>query len=190
MKNITTPADLDLVPKHSPARRRWLMGAVAGVATVGGVGLGWRGLASQAPATSAEVALWGLELKRLDGSLLRLTTLRGKPLVVNFWATWCPPCVEELPILSRFYQENSSKGWQVIGLAVDQLDAVKRFLVKNPVTFTVAMAGMPGLDIAKVLGNLSAALPFTVVLGADSRIAHRKMGRLVADDLRAWAKLA
>ena len=118
-----------------------------------------------------------------------MAALRGKPVLLNFWAPWCPPCVEELPLLSSFYREQSAKGWQVLGLAVDQLVPVQRFLAKAPVPFPVALAGLRGVDISKSLGNLSGGLPFTVVLGSDGQVAHRKMCQVTPDDLRAWALL-
>ncbi len=72
---------------------------------------------------------------------------------------------------------------------MDQLDPVKRFLAKTPVTFPVAMAGASGMELVKSLGNLSAGLPFTVVLGSDGLVLHRKMGKVSPEDLRAWAAL-
>ncbi len=170
-------------------RRGWLVGAVAGAAAVAGAGLAWRQYQPQAMSNDAESALWQLEFARLDGSSLRMASLRGKPLLLNFWATWCPPCVEELPLLSRFYNENTLKGWQVLGLAVDQLEPVNRFLSKTPVSFPVALGGVAGLQIGKSLGNLSGGLPFTVVFGSDGVVAHRKMGKVAPHDLRAWALL-
>ena len=179
------------VPEFSPdiSRRRWLMAGVAGAATVGGVGLAWRTYRPQPVAQNAESGLWQLELATPQGSLLRLAALRGRPLLLNFWATWCPPCVEELPLLSRFYQENAGKGWQVLALAVDQQDPVKRFLAQSPVSFPVVMAGTVGIELYRSLGNLIGGLPFTVVLGSDGRVAHRKMGKITADDLQAWTRL-
>ena len=76
-----------------------------------------------------------------------------------------------------------------MGLAVDQLEPVRQFLARTPVTFPVAMAGMPGIELSRSLGNLSGGLPFTVVLGSDGLVAHRKMGKVTPDDLRAWALL-
>ena len=172
-----------------PNRRRWLIGAVAGVAAVGGAALVWRQDAAPVGLSAAELALWQLEFGMPQETPLRMSTLRGKPLLLNFWATWCPPCVDELPLLSDFYRENKAKGWQVLGLAVDQPAPVKRFLLQSPVAFPVAMAGASGLEIARSLGNLSGGLPFTVVLGSDGSVAHRKMGKVTPDDLRAWALL-
>lgn len=184
----STPS-FDPAKNPSRDRRRWLVGAVAGAAALGGIGLAWQTYQPQTMSPTAESALWPLEFATPDGSLLRMAALRGKPVLLNFWATWCPPCVEELPLLSRFYQENSANGWQVIGLAVDQLEPVKRFLARSPVTFPVAMAGLPGMEISQALGNLSGSLPFTVVLGSDGLVVHRKMGKVTPDDLLAWAVL-
>ena len=180
---------VDTVHTSLPGRRRWLMGAVAGAAALGGVGFAMRSNQSSAALSTAETELWQQVFTKPDGGALDLKSLRGKPVLLNFWATWCPPCVEELPLLSRFYTENKANGWQVIGLAVDQVAPVKRFLVGSPVTFPVAMAGMPGIELSRSLGNLSGGLPFSVVLGVDGYVAHRKMGKVTAADLQAWLAL-
>jgi thiol-disulfide isomerase/thioredoxin len=173
----------------SRARRRWVLGVAAGVAALAGAGLAWRRYRLQTVSPTAEATLWQLQFATPDGGVISMASLRGRPLLLNFWATWCPPCVKELPLLSDFYRGNSARGWQVLGLAVDQPNPVKRFLAQSPVSFPVALAGAPGLEISKSLGNLSGGLPFTVVLGADGQVAHRKMGLLTPDDLRAWAVL-
>ncbi len=185
--NEFTPPETEEIP--SRRRRRWLMGAVAGAAALGGAGVAWRVFEPRVLAQPADPELWRLKFDTPDGGQLNMASLRGKPLLLNFWATWCPPCVEELPLINGFYRENSVKGWQVLGLAVDQLDPVKRFLANAPVSFAVAMAGIPGVDISKSLGNLSGGLPFTVVIRSDGVVAHRKMGKVTPDDLRAWASL-
>ena len=77
----------------------------------------------------------------------------------------------------------------MLGLAVDQRAAVNGFLAKAPVRFPIALAGMSGVALSQSLGNLGGGLPFTVVLGKDGSVLHRKMGRVTADDLRAWAFL-
>lgn len=173
----------------SRSRRRWLMGAVAGAAALGGIGVAWRAYQPQKLSPDAESVLWTLQFTKLDGGMLPMASLRGKPVLLNFWATWCPPCVEELPLLSRFYQENSAKGWQVLGLAVDQVEPVKRFLSQAPVTFPIVLAGLSGVELSKSLGNLVGGLPFSVVLGSDGLVAHRKMGKVTLPDLSAWTAL-
>ena len=193
MTELTPPAELaentENAENAAGSRRRWLMGAVAGAAALGGIGLAWRTYQPQTMSPTAESGLWQLEFPGLDGGMFSMASLRGKPVLLNFWATWCPPCVEELPLLSSFYQEHSVKGWQVLGLAVDQLEPVKHFLAKAPVIFPVALAGVPGVELSKSLGNLSGGLPFTVVLGSDGLVAHRKMGKVSPDNLLAWASL-
>ena len=135
-------------------------------------------------------ALWALELATPDGKKLALSSFKGKPLLINFWATWCPPCVEELPLIDAFYQANLKNGWQVLGLAIDQPATVNTFLGKMPITFPVALAGSAGIELSKSLGNLSGGLPFTVVLNAGGKVAQRKIGRVKPEDLIAWATLS
>lgn len=188
MTKIATPTEAAENPSRD--RRRWLMASTAAAiaAALAGIGLAWR--THQTQATTAESALWQLKFAQLDGPPLAMASLRGKPLLMNFWASWCPPCVEELPLLSSFYKENSAKGWQVLGLAVDQPEPVKRFLSLTPVTFPVVLAGVPGIEISRSLGNLDGALPFTVILGSDGRLAHRKIGQMTPGELRAWGLLS
>lgn len=171
-------------------RRRWLKAAGAlGLAGLG-VGLSACSKAPESPVlTEPENRFWQQSFPGLPDGTLTTASFKGRPLVLNFWATWCPPCVEELPLLNAFFVENKSKGWQVLGLAVDQIGPVTRFLAQNPLSFSIAMAGFAGTEVSQSLGNVSGGLPFTVVFGASGKVLHRKMGRLKPEDLRAWTSI-
>ena len=175
------------------ASRRGLLVGAAVAAAAAGAGLAWwRSAGDPAqPAAGAgpEAAFWSQSFDTPTGTPLALQSLRGKPLLVNFWATWCPPCIEELPLLDAFYRENVANGLQVLGLAIDQPSAVKLFLQKMPLSFPVALAGFGGTELVKSLGNLSGALPFSVVFGAGGTVLQRKMGKLSPAELAEWRRL-
>ena len=170
-------------------RRNALYAGVAGLAALAGAGAAlwkWR----TAPIGDGAALLWPLNFDTPSGAALALQSFRGKPLVLNFWATWCPPCVEELPLLDAFYRQNAAKRWQVVGLAIDQPSAVRTFLERAPVSFPVGFAGLGGTELGTALGNTGGGLPFTVVFQADGAIVQRRMGRLSPADLNRWGQSA
>lgn len=168
-------------------RRHFLYSAAAGgAALVAGAGLAWWRL-SPAPAADGAVAtLLDQTFETPTGSTLALRQFAGRPLLVNFWATWCPPCVKEMPELDRFFLTHRNQGWQVLGVAIDRPDAVRDFLVRVPVSFPIAIAGFAGTELGKALGNTAGALPFTVALNAAGEITHRKLGETSYDELLEW----
>ena len=170
--------------------RRWALRGLAGGAVLAGAGVAvWRG-AGEAPVGAEPVpGFWAQHWESPSGHKVALRSFQGRPLVINFWATWCPPCVEELPLINRFFLENRSKGWQVLGLAVDKKAPVEAFLRRTPLDFPVALAGMAGAELGRSLGNLSGGLPFTVVLSSDGVVQQRRMGRVLPADLDAWLGL-
>ena len=189
----TTPAS-EATPQslaaHPPVtRRRVLYAGVAAAAAAAGAGLAWWRLRPAPAQAGAQQALWTQAFDTPDGARLDMAGFAGKPLVLNFWATWCPPCVEELPMLNTFYRENRSNGWQVLGLAIDQPSSVRKFLTRLPLEFPVGLAGLGGSELGRSLGNLAGGLPFTVVFGAKGQVLHRKMGQVTPDDLQRWLAL-
>lgn len=182
---LNPPADAS--SPRSSRRRLWLGAGVAGAAAVAGAGLAWWRLGPGPAQPGAEEALWQRSFVTPEGAPLSLADWRGQPLIVNFWATWCPPCVRELPLLSAFADRKAVHGIQVLGLAVDKEPAVRKFLLRQPLTFPVGMAA-DGSQLTRALGNVNGGLPFTVFLGRGGKLQQRKIGELTADDLSQWAR--
>lgn len=177
------------------SRRNWLVGGVAVGALAAGAWVNHRrlGLAELPTATSgtsgsAELQrFWQLEFETPSGAQLATKGLQGRPLVLNFWATWCPPCIKEMPELDRFVHQFGGAGWQVLGLAIDQKAPVQQFLQRSPVSFPTALAGPDGLALVRELGNPAGGLPFTVVFSSAGEIVQRKLGPTDFAELSGWA---
>ena len=164
-------------------RRALVIGGAGAAAAVAGVAL-WQWQGRVDPAAEA---IWALRFERPDGRPLDMAAFRGRPLLLNFWATWCPPCVKELPLIDQFQREQRERGWQVVGLAVDRRAPVLAFLQQQPVGFDVGLAGLEGIALARALGNAGGGLPFTIVLNKRGGVIERKLGALAPADLARWA---
>lgn len=128
-------------------------------------------------------ALFAQALPDAGGTSHALSQWQGKTLVVNFWATWCAPCVEEMPELSALQRENSKV--QVIGIGIDSPANISAFANKLKIAYPVYVAGMSGTDLARQFGNSAGGLPYTVVIGADGQVKKTYLGRLKYQQLRA-----
>ena len=142
-----------------------------------------------APADALEV-LWGVNLPSAEGRPVALLGFKGRPLIVNFWATWCPPCVEEIPLFEAFYKSNAAKSWQIVGIAIDRADKVAQFMKQTRMSYPVLVADAAGIDLTKRLGNAAGGLPFTLVVNPQGQIAVRKSGQIKPSDLLQWESLA
>lgn len=167
-------------------RRRWVAtGAVA--LAFGGFGA-WVASKRYALHTadhSAVQLLFELTLPDAQGREVALSEWRGKPLVVNFWATWCPPCVGEMPELSEMQSDFGDRGLQILGIGVDSATNIREFAEKTPMRYPLLVAGAGGSELTRRFGNQMAALPFTAVVDRDGRIRHRILGRFDNAELRA-----
>lgn len=175
-------------------RRHLVMGAAGAAAA--GAGVGWQlwrtPAAAPVPAggvpDEATTSFWQMSFTQPDGQPLAMASLRGKPLVLNFWATWCPPCVKEMPELDRFARQFAGRGGQVLGLAVDNPTAVRQFLARTPVSYRIGLAGFDGTDLTRKLGNTVGALPFTAVFSSAGVLVQRKLGETSFDELSRWTQ--
>ena len=153
---------------------------IAVVALAAGVGLALWDRAPQRADT-----LFALALPDLDGATQQLGQWRGKVVVVNFWATWCEPCREEMPEFVLAQQEYGPKGLQFVGIAVDQTDRAAAFARELKVNYPVLIGGYDAIDLSKSLGNRLVALPFTVVIDRQGNVALVQLGPLKKDQLRS-----
>ena len=167
-------------------RRTAMYGSVAALAALAGAGVAWKRHSAGAMPIDAMQALWAAEFESPTGEPLAMRTFQGRPLVINFWATWCTPCVEEMPLIDAFYQQNKEKSWQVLGLAIDQPSLVRKFLTQFPVHYPIGLAGLNGTELTKKLGNDVGGLPFTVVLDAQGHLIQRKLGKLTSEEIKNW----
>lgn len=130
------------------------------------------------------------ELSALQGQVKRLP-IAGRPTIINYWASWCGPCREEMPVLGRYAQSQGSQGPQVIGIALDHRADAEAFLRDYPVSFANLLE-TPGIgDSSARLGNAQGVLPFSVLIGSDGRLLKRRFGSFASpEELQEWASEA
>ena len=165
--------------------RRVMAGAAIG-AMAAGAGFAWWRQARHDGAGTVDAEFWSLRLARPEGGELVMADFRRQTLLVNFWATWCAPCVRELPAIDRFVGERAPSGLRAVALAMDAPSAVREFLQRVKLTLPVGLCGMEGGDLLRLFGNDRAALPYTVLLSADGVLRQRKLGEIGAAELTNW----
>jgi thiol-disulfide isomerase/thioredoxin len=160
---------------------RWVaVAAVAVVALAAGMYFS-PGVPREAPATG----LLGLVLPDIDGREQRLDQWKGKVLVVNFWATWCEPCREEMPEFVKAQAALGAKGLQFVGIAIDQPEKIRRFSQDLKLNYPSLVGGYGALEISKSFGNSIMALPFTLIIDREGRVAFTQLGPLKPGKLDA-----
>jgi thiol-disulfide isomerase/thioredoxin len=122
--------------------------------------------------------LFTTPLTGLQGDKQNLSQYKGKIIVLNFWATWCPPCREEMPELSQLQLEYKNRNVVVLGIAEDELPLVKEYLLSSPVTYPIFIAENEGMNLGTDLGNDKGVLPYTVIIGADGSVIDTFFGRI------------
>jgi len=130
-------------------------------------------------------ALLGVSLPDTKGQETALRQWKGKVIVVNFWATWCVPCREEMPEFVKAQREFGAQGVQFVGIAIDQPDKVDAFAKELNLNYPALVGGFGAIELSKTLGNKVGALPFTVVVDRGGRVVHTQLGRLKEAQLRS-----
>jgi thiol-disulfide isomerase/thioredoxin len=166
-------------------RRQWMMiGGISVLALVAGIfsshWISQTGLASDPSIKAFFANPW----KTPDGKSANSDDWRGKVLVVNFWASWCPPCVEEMPTLDKIAQEYASKNVLIVGIGIDSPSNIRQFLEKTPVSYPIMIGGLDGSALAKQMGNAQGALPYTVIINAKGKSVFTKLGKISEEELK------
>ena len=166
----------------SPSRRETLiLGAVAAGAAVAGGIVGALALQSQTGAGE----LLRTSLPDLSGQQRRLAQWQGRYLLCNFWATWCGPCREELPLLDAAQQQNAANGLQVVGIAIDTAPNIREYLKVVKIAYPVLVGEAGAIGLMRSLGNGTGGLPFTVALDRNGTVRARRVGAYSEGALRA-----
>lgn len=179
----------DARPLRNPRSRLRRTALFVGVGVAAGAAGAWLGIGRSKPSppeARGVEQLFGLSMDDAQGRSQALQQWRGKPLIVNFWATWCPPCVDEMPELQALHVEYAARGVQFIGLAVDGKSAVQEFAQRLKITYPLLLAGASGAELARSLGNAAGGLPFTLAVAPNGRTIGQHLGRIKAADIRAW----
>ena len=119
------------------------------------------------------------------GASERLSQWKGKVIVVNFWATWCDPCREEMPRFVKLQSEYGARGLQFVGIAVDQADKVAQFSTEIKLNYPALIGGYGAIELSRTLGNSVGALPFTVVLNRAGDVVYSQLGPVKDPELRS-----
>jgi thiol-disulfide isomerase/thioredoxin len=178
-------------------RRTILFGAAGLLAMFGTALFAWKSSSSRAPAANRAIgaqssgeapakpdsaAFYEASLPDLDGRTIALRDYLGRPTVVNFWATWCAPCVQEMPYLDEIAKNSPNLGF--VGIGIDTEANIKQFISKIPVSYKIVVAGHSGIAMVRALGNAAGGLPFTVLLNEDGSIFDTILGQVEPEDLQ------
>ncbi|MGY0505628.1 TlpA family protein disulfide reductase [Luteimonas sp. e5] len=133
-------------------------------------------------------ALPEVRVHTLDGEQIALPLPEGRPVLINVWATWCPPCVREMPELADFARSQGRDGVQVIGVALDEAEAVAAWLQRQPSPYMHFRDDASDRDAGVVLGNPAGLLPYSVLVAADGRVLRQRLGPFSSKaEIEAWS---
>ena len=176
-----------MIREHRAALLAALLAAAAGAA------LEYRLSHPQAPtpvAAQPPATMPTLDLRSVDGQSVRLPDAHaGKPLLLNFWASWCGPCIGEMAELQRYSAQQPANGVQVIGIALDDPAAVSAFLKAHPVAYPILLDKPGPADSSVRLGDRGGVLPYSVLVAADGRVLRTQLGPFANGEIDGWARI-
>jgi len=161
-----------------------IFGVIAVVFAALGVMWGNKHLHPQAPESSPIDILLAKSMTDANGRPQNLSQWKNKGLIVNFWATWCAPCVQEMPELSALQPEISPANIQIIGIGIDSAVNIAEFAAKYKITYPLYVGGLDASELSRQLGNQAGGLPFTLLIGRDGTVKKTYLGRLKMEELR------
>ena len=130
-----------------------------------------------------------IRLPGLDGNIVDLAAIApDRPLLVNVWASWCGPCLDEMPELQRYARSQGADGVQVVGLALDSAEGVRGFLARTPVDYPILLDTPGPADASVRLGNLRGLLPYIVLVDARGTVVRQKLGPFAPGEIEDWAR--
>jgi thiol-disulfide isomerase/thioredoxin len=154
---------------------------IAALLAVGG-GIIARGVLSSAEQTNP-TPLPDFNLPDVAGNQHNISEWQGKLRVINFWATWCPPCLKEIPEFIALQEQYAAKGLQFIGIAIDDQEPVKEYLATTKINYPILIGDVTGIALAHQLGNSVDAVPFTVVVNQQGQIIHQHRGEFSKEQI-------
>ena len=153
---------------------------------------GPKDLSSDAPISSvapnANAAIATARFYDLDDKVQALEQWKGKIIVVNFWATWCPPCIAEIPEFIKIQKKYEKQGVQFVGIAIDQKSKVQAFAKETKMNYPVLLGDLAGIDLAKRIGNTNGGLPYSVIVDRKGNVVETQLGTLSQEKLESIIK--
>ena len=172
-------------------RRQWLIIVVISLLALLGGALTSQWISKTALANDPSIkAFFANSWQSPDGKPVNSTEWQGKVLVVNFWASWCPPCVEEMPTLDLLQQEFLQQNVLFVGIGIDSPSNIREFLKSTPVSYPIVIGGLEGSNLSKQMGNSQGALPYTVIINTKGKAIYTKLGKISEEELRKAIKSA
>lgn len=137
-------------------------------------------------ALSDVVFLLGTQLEDTNGRSFLVEEVLEEITLVNFWATWCAPCREEMPIFNQVYLDFQSQGFGIVGLTIDQLESSKAFVDELDIQYPILMAEQEGWDLLSKTGNTKNLMPYSLLIDRKGTILEKKLGTLHREEIVAW----